>query len=100
MLFFVCLCCHFLVCIYAGLFHSISFVGENELKNINKSIPDKQSSKLNVSFSDDDECTLNTDNCDTNAACTNTAGSFTCACNSGYSGDGTTCTGMSGRKVL
>ncbi len=44
---------------------------------------------------DDDECTLDSDNCDANAACTNTAGSFTCACNSGYSGDGVTCTGQS-----
>jgi hypothetical protein len=42
---------------------------------------------------DTDECTAGTDNCDANAACTNTAGSFTCACNTGYKGDGTTCTG-------
>ncbi len=49
---------------------------------------------INVYFpADDDECTLGSDNCDANAACTNTAGSFTCACNSGYNGDGVTCTG-------
>lgn len=29
--------------------------------------------------------------CDPNATCTNTAGSFTCACNEGYTGDGLTC---------
>ena len=40
---------------------------------------------------DDDECSLGTDNCDTNASCTNIDGSFSCACNSGYSGDGVTC---------
>ena len=34
-------------------------------------------------------------NCDANAACTNTAGSFTCSCNAGFSGDGVTCTGVS-----
>ncbi|MGK3963651.1 FG-GAP-like repeat-containing protein [Sorangium sp. So ce118] len=40
---------------------------------------------------DVDECALGTDNCDANAACTNTVGSFTCACNAGYEGDGVTC---------
>jgi hypothetical protein len=32
--------------------------------------------------------TLNTDNCDADATCTNTAGSLSCACNAGYSGNG------------
>jgi formylglycine-generating enzyme len=41
---------------------------------------------------DVDECTVNTDNCDTHAKCTNTKGSFTCACNTGYSGSGLICT--------
>ena len=45
------------------------------------------------SFSDNNECTLGTHNCHANAACTNTDGSFTCACNTGYSGNGVTCTG-------
>ena len=41
---------------------------------------------------DDDECLAGTDNCDSNAQCTNTVGSFICACNTGYSGDGVSCT--------
>ena len=46
-------------------------------------------------YSDVDECTAGTDNCDdTNGACNNTVGSFTCACNPGYSGDGVTCGGI------
>ena len=42
---------------------------------------------------DDDECVSGTDNCDGNANCTNTEGSFTCQCNSGFNGDGETCEG-------
>ena len=37
---------------------------------------------------DDDECADGTDNCAADATCTNTAGSFTCACKPGYAGDG------------
>ena len=43
---------------------------------------------------DVDECTLNTDNCAEDiATCTNTIGSFTCACKTGYSGNGVVCDG-------
>uniref|UniRef100_A0A0G4GSQ9 EGF-like domain-containing protein n=1 Tax=Chromera velia CCMP2878 TaxID=1169474 RepID=A0A0G4GSQ9_9ALVE len=38
-----------------------------------------------------DECTLNTHNCGGNATCTDTTDSFTCACNSGFTGNGTDC---------
>ncbi len=30
-------------------------------------------------------------NCDMNATCGNTPGSFTCACNAGYTGNGVSC---------
>ena len=45
----------------------------------------------NSTCTDDDECALGTDNCHANATCSNTPGSFSCACNSGYSGNGVTC---------
>ena len=38
------------------------------------------------------ECAMGLDNCDVNAVCTDTTISFECACLSGYSGDGVTCT--------
>ena len=38
---------------------------------------------------DINECSSNP--CDTNAGCTDVPGSFSCTCNSGYSGDGLTC---------
>ncbi|NPD22211.1 hypothetical protein D7Y27_19240 [Corallococcus sp. AB004] len=40
---------------------------------------------------DVNECAAGTDNCNENATCTNTVGSFTCACNAGYEGNGVTC---------
>ena len=44
-------------------------------------------------YVDIDECSMATDDCDVNAECTNTDGSYTCGCKSGFYGDGTTCTG-------
>ena len=41
---------------------------------------------------DVDECA--NDVCHSNALCTNTEGSYVCACSIGYTGDGKTCTGM------
>ena len=44
-------------------------------------------------FLDIDECINETDNCDPSASCTNSIGSFTCACPAGFNGDGVTCAG-------
>ena len=42
---------------------------------------------------DINECTeVGMNKCDSNAICTDVAGSFTCTCNQGYTGNGTTCT--------
>ena len=41
---------------------------------------------------DIDECL--SDPCDVNAICINTAGSYICDCNIGYSGTGYICTGL------
>ena len=43
---------------------------------------------------DVDECSEESDDCDSNADCTNTDGSFTCVCKTGWTGDGTTCSGL------
>ena len=50
-------------------------------------------------YSDVDECMSELDNCDKDAECTNTIGNFTCACNTGFTGDGYSCS-MFGGFVL
>ena len=46
-----------------------------------------------ISSVDVDECTVKTDSCSPNAVCTNTDGTFSCACNEGFSGNGADCEG-------
>ena len=44
-------------------------------------------------FPDLNECTTGNHVCHHNASCTNTDGSYTCKCDSGYSGNGHNCSG-------
>jgi len=49
----------------------------------------------NLTFvADIPECERGLDGCDPNATCTNTFGSYTCSCNTGFTGDGFNCTGV------
>ena len=47
----------------------------------------------NIFVSDIDECATGDHTCHVNADCSNTNGSFSCSCITGYSGDGKTCIG-------
>ena len=48
---------------------------------------------------DVNEC-LSNSTCDANARCNNTEGSYTCTCDSGYSGDGLSCDGMHRTEIV
>jgi len=50
---------------------------------------------VKIAHIDINECSTNNGGCSINAKCTNTIGSFGCECNSGYSGDGFNCDGIS-----
>ena len=49
-------------------------------------------------ISEINECDVGLDNCGVNASCANTDGSFTCSCDTGYSGDGINCSGKCNRN--
>ncbi|XP_068679872.1 adhesion G protein-coupled receptor L4-like isoform X2 [Montipora foliosa] len=42
-------------------------------------------------YEDIDDCLTNASNCDQHATCVDTVGSFSCLCNHGFSGNGTSC---------
>ena len=45
-------------------------------------------------YADIDECVTGNSECDVRADCVNTAGSYNCTCKTGFSGNGSTCKGM------
>ncbi|MFO0745476.1 MAG: EGF domain-containing protein [Myxococcota bacterium] len=49
---------------------------------------------------DVDECYAGTDTCNSNASCHNTAGSYTCQCHAGFTGDGRTCACATGTELV
>ena len=48
---------------------------------------------IHTLLSDTDECSEGLNACDDNASCTNTQGGYNCTCNTGYAGNGSTCSG-------
>ena len=50
---------------------------------------------LYIHYPDFNECDLPDNGCDRDAECVNTEGSYQCTCNTGYTGDGHTCSGES-----
>ena len=46
---------------------------------------------LSLRMIDINECKYDTDPCHPNATCNNTGGSYICTCDTGYTGNGTTC---------
>ena len=50
-----------------------------------------------ISLLDINECEVDLHNCDQQATCTNNPGSYSCACNTGWTGDGFTCGGINVR---
>uniref|UniRef100_A0A0G4FSX3 EGF-like domain-containing protein n=1 Tax=Chromera velia CCMP2878 TaxID=1169474 RepID=A0A0G4FSX3_9ALVE len=65
------------------------------IRRVQNSAPDNVAGPLAflvaAAVSELDECTEGIHNCDPQAVCTNTNGSFTCACNAGLDGDGVAC---------
>ena len=47
--------------------------------------------KCNLQVENTNECSIGSHNCDSNASCTDQDNGFTCTCNQGYNGDGTSC---------
>ena len=79
---------------YADIQKSSAFI-QNCINASVKRMPNEMCSHVTffTCLPDTDECTIGLDDCDPNAVCTNIAGTWTCVCNTGYSGSGQMCTG-------
>jgi len=49
---------------------------------------------------DINECSGHTHDCDHDATCTDTLGSYRCSCNTGFNGNGQTCTGNTNNIII
>ena len=56
--------------------------------------------RLFILILDIDECSTEPSPCDQNADCTNSDGSYSCACKQGFTGNGTTCEGTKENLTL
>ena len=61
------------------------------IKTVHLSVPVTTVSLNGFECDDIDQRVEGGHNCGANAACTNTIGGWTCACNTGYEGDGVGC---------
>ena len=46
-----------------------------------------------------DECTAGTHRCSSESICVSNYGNYTCVCQSGYSGNGTFCKGITNKNI-
>ncbi|XP_028390639.1 matrilin-2-like [Dendronephthya gigantea] len=65
--------------------------GTNTHLALLRAYTDMFNAKNGSRVTDVNECEIGTNNCNSNASCNNTIGSFRCACNVGYVGDGIKC---------
>ena len=83
--------CHYILFSFIGI--SIGYVHHSHW--IERHIGSKTQNNIWLIYfsSDVNECSADSNPCDDNADCSNTEGSYSCRCKSGFIGNGTTCQG-------